>query len=222
MSPSPNIKSILREYLESLVVAILVAIIIRSFILTAYKIPTSSMQPTLKVGDFIFAYKLPFGVELPFSEEKWVTGQLPKRGEIVVFRHPKDRTASFIKRVVGLPGDRIEIKNGQLIVNQVPVPSELVNVADPELPNVPIYAEKLEGRPFAVAGRPEDFGPVLVPPKQVFMLGDLRSESEDSRTWGAVPVPNIEGRVVLVWMSLKWAGEGAPVVRWERIFKTPN
>lgn len=222
MTHRPDFKSILREYLESLVLAVLVAILIRSFILTAYKIPTSSMQPTLKTGDFVFAYKLPFGIEFPFSDRKWVTGQLPKRGDIVVFRHPKDKSASFIKRVIGLPGDRIEIKNGQLIVNQSPVPSELVQAVDQELPGISIYAEKLEGRAYAVAGQGANYGPELVPPGQIFMMGDLRAESEDSRVWGAVPVENIEGRVILIWMSLKWSGNESPSVRWERIFKSPN
>lgn len=222
MSQRPDFKSILREYLESLALAILVAVIVRSFVLTAYKIPTSSMLPTLKVGDFIFAYKLPFGIELPFSERKWVTGQLPTRGDVVVFRHPKDRTASFIKRVVGLPGDRIEILDGVLVVNHRPVPREALTSRDQELLSEQLFVEKLEGRPFATAGQAADFSPILVPPQHVFVLGDYRSESEDSRIWGTVPVENIEGRVVLVWMSLKWAEGTAPRVRWERIFKTLN
>lgn len=222
MASRPDIRSIFREYFESLLIAILLALVIRSFVLTAYKIPTSSMLPTLKVGDFVFAYKLPFGLEIPFSDRKWVTGQMPKRGEIVVFRHPMDRTASFIKRVVGLPGDRVEIREGKLFVNQIEVGREPLLKVDPEHPKLSLFVEKIEGRAHLVSGEAEDFPPTLVPPGAVFVMGDQRQESEDSRSFGPVPLENLEGRIVLIWMSLKWNESNESEVRWDRVFKVPR
>lgn len=230
MVQPPDFKAVLREYIESLLLAVLVAIILRSFVVTAYKIPTPSMLPTFKVGDFIFAFKLPYGVDLPFTNQKWSTGHRPARGEIIVFRHPKDRTVSYIKRVVGLPGDRIEVKQGVLILNGQAVPREKIEGA--QLPEIgishDIYVEKVEGRPYGVLGfesdKSDNFGPLLVPPSHVFVLGDNRGLSDDSRNWGPVPLENIEGRVVMIWMSMDWSQKdsGWPRLRWGRLFQVPN
>lgn len=225
-------KILIREYTESLVVAVIVALILRFFVISAYKIPTGSMVPTLKVGDFIFAYKLSYGVPIPFSGgERWA-GQLPKRGEVVVFRYPGNESVSYVKRVVGLPGDRIAIKNKKLVINEQeaeyePLSDEVIK----DLPGREFYAAFRESFPgsthLVIRSRNDEedfFGPIVVPPGHIFVLGDNRDSSDDSRYWGTVPIKNLEGRVGLVWMSFdwfnRWGNERYPSIRWERIFKS--
>lgn len=223
-------KLVLREYIESLFIAIILAIVLRLFVFSAYKIPSESMMPTLRVGDFIFAYKLPYGVDLPLVGRRWSTGHLPSHGELIVFKHPKDKTVSYVKRVVGLPGDKVEIRSGLLLINDVEASQELIeNISLEDLPNIleyQIFAEKFSPHPHAIMKVKEDqslnFGPQIIPPGQVFVLGDNRSSSDDSRYWGPVPLEYIEGRVFMIWMSLDWVRKqgGLPSIRWNRLFKT--
>lgn len=225
------VKVLLREYMESLIVAILVALCLRFFVISAYKIPTGSMVPTLKIGDFIFAYKLPYGVPIPFSNGDRFNKSLPKRGDVVVFRYPGNQNVNYVKRVVGLPGDRIAIKNKKLYINETEatyVPMAEQVIAD--LPGHEYYSAYRESFPesthLVIRNRSEDadfFGPVVVPPGQIFVLGDNRDSSDDSRYWGTVPVNHLEGRVVMIWMSFdwfnRWGDERYPTVRWDRVFK---
>jgi signal peptidase I len=225
-------KILFREYMESLIVAVAVALVLRFFVIAAYKIPTGSMVPTLKVGDFIFAYKLPYGIPIPFSGgDRWAM-QLPKRGDVVVFRYPNNRDVNYVKRVVGLPGDRIAIKNKKLQINDqesgyVPLPDEVIQ----DLPGFEYYSayqEVLEQSTHSVirnrADEADFFGPVVVPPGHIFVLGDNRDSSDDSRYWGTVPLRNLEGRVIMIWMSFdwlnRWGNERYPSIRWERVFKS--
>lgn len=228
---SVPVRILVREYTESLLVAVLVALVLRFFVISAYKIPTGSMVPTLKIGDFIFAYKLPYGIPIPFSGgERWGP-TLPKRGDVVVFRYPGNESVNYVKRVVGLPGDRIAIKNKKLFINEI----EADYIAQPEdviqdLPGKEYYAAFQEtigaSSHLVIRNRADEtdfFGPVVVPPGHIFMLGDNRDSSDDSRYWGAVPLRNLEGRVVVVWMSFdwlhRWGDERYPSVRWDRVFK---
>jgi signal peptidase I len=225
-------KILFREYMESLIVAVAVALVLRFFVIAAYKIPTGSMVPTLKVGDFIFAYKVPYGIPIPFSGgDRWAM-QLPKRGDVVVFRYPNNRDVNYVKRVVGLPGDRIAIKNKKLQINDqesgyVPLPDEVIQ----DLPGFEYYSayqEVLEQSTHSVirnrADEADFFGPVVVPPGHIFVLGDNRDSSDDSRYWGTVPLRNLEGRVIMIWMSFdwlnRWGNERYPSIRWERVFKS--
>lgn len=225
-------KILVREYTESLLIAVVVALILRFFIISAYKIPTGSMVPTLKVGDFIFAYKSSYGVPIPFtSGSKWGS-RLPERGEVVVFRYPGNESVNYVKRVVGLPGDRIAIKNKKLIINDDEARySELPEAVIADLPGREYYMpfqESFQGASHLViwsrADEADFFGPIVVPPGHVFVLGDNRDSSDDSRYWGAVPVQNLEGQVGMVWMSFdwlnRWGDERYPSVRWERVFKS--
>ncbi len=211
---------VMREYLESLLVAVLLAFALRFFVISAYKIPTGSMVPTLKVGDFIFAYRLPYRLG----------AQLPKRGDVVVFRYPGNEQVNYVKRVIGLPGDKISIKDRKLFVNESEAHyQELPSSVISDLPGNEFY--KVFEEDFAHSrhlvinskeGPAESFGPIVVAPGQVFVLGDNRDSSDDSRYWGTVPVQNLEGRVVLVWMSFdwlaRWGNERFPSVRWSRVF----
>jgi len=225
------IRILVREYTEGLLVAILIAVFLRVFVISAYKIPTGSMVPTLKVGDFIFAYKLPYGFPVPLTGgERWGL-RLPNRGDVVVFRYPGNETVNYVKRVVGLPGDRITIKNKRLFVNEIeadykPLPDEVIS----DLPGKEYYQafqETISGSTRVVirsrADEADFFGPVVVPPGHIFVLGDNRDSSDDSRYWGAVPVKNLEGRVVMIWMSFdwfhRWGDDHYPSVRWSRVFQ---
>lgn len=231
MSRRVPAKIILREYTESLIVAVVLALLLRFFVISAYKIPTGSMVPTLKIGDFIFAYKLPYGVPVPFSGgNRW--GQaLPERGDVVVFRYPGNESVNYVKRVVGLPGDHIALRDKRLIINDVESEYQpLSNDVIQDLPGNEYYSafkEKFSGSShFVIRNRADEtdfFGPVVVPPGHVFVLGDNRDSSDDSRYWGAVPVSHLEGRVVMIWMSFdwlnRWGDERYPRVRWDRVFK---
>ena len=222
---------VLREYIESLLVAIIVAVFLRIFVVSAYKIPTSSMMPTLMAGDFVFAYKMPYGIPLPFAAEK-IGVEMPKRGDVVVFRLPGNESVNYVKRVVGLPGEKIEIRNKRLFIDDVEAKYEqMPEGPGKKLPGQEYYTvsrETVEGSTHLVMNRQEDeadfYGPVVVPPGHIFVLGDNRDSSDDSRYWGTVPVKNLEGRLLMVWMSLdwleRWGNDRLPTIRWERVFQT--
>jgi signal peptidase I len=188
------------------------------------------MAPTLKVGDFIFAYKLPFGVPIPFSEGGRWSAALPKRGDVVVFRYPGNESVTYVKRVVGLPGDQVSVRNRKLVINEAEASyKSLPEEAISDLPGKEYYSAFLEEIPgsthLVIKSRADEadfFGPVVVPPGHIFVLGDNRDSSDDSRYWGTVPVKNLEGRVIMVWMSFdwlnRWGNERYPSVRWERVF----
>jgi signal peptidase I len=223
-----SFRRLLWEYFESLVIAIFIAVTLRAFVISAYKIPTASMAPTLQPGDFVFCFKLPYGIRIPFTESKLGAGKVPDRGEVIVFRFPMDDRVSFIKRVIGLPGDKIEIKNRKLWINDKPASYE--DVENPEklmLAGQQYYEsvlEKYAEEDWVIMLKkneaPESFGPTMVPPKHIFVLGDNRDTSDDSRNWGMVPLNKLEGRVWLTWLSLDWRGsQGIPAVRWQRLLK---
>jgi signal peptidase I len=221
---------LLRDYSEALILAILVAIILRMLVFGSYKVSNPTMEPSLKLGEFILAYKLPYGVALPFSDVKLGHGRA-RRGEILVFKCPHLKGQSCVKRVVGLPGDRIEIKNERLIVNG----RAATYSASPSRPSDIIlrqadFAAVQEtswghSRPILVSGGASkvDFGPYVVPPGSFFALGDNRDFSEDSRHWGSIPFDAIEARALLVWLSIEWRpkpnGRGySGGLRWSRLF----
>lgn len=222
-------KIVLREYLESLIVAVVVALFLRFFVISAYKIPTGSMVPTLMAGDFIFAYKLPYGVPVPFTGHK-LAPRAPARGDVVVFRPPGNESVNYIKRVVGLPGERIEIRQKKLFINDREASYE--DLGESLIRNLPgheyfaVHRESFPGSTHLVMTRTENdagfFGPIIVPPGHIFVLGDNRDSSDDSRIWGAVPIKNLEGKVLLVWLSLdwldRWGDDRFPRIRWDRTF----
>jgi signal peptidase I len=222
-------KGLAREYFESILVAVIIALIVRTFIVSAYRIPTGSMAPTLKIGDFVFAYRLPFGITIPLTHHKFGM-RAPERGQVVVFRYPGNESVSYVKRVVGLPGDRILIRNKKLFINgkpadYQPLASDLI-ADQPGHEYYNVLRESFDGKARTVMMANTDeasfFGPEVVPPGKVFVLGDNRDSSDDSRYWGVVPLENIQGRVFMVWLSLDWLNsypEGKiPRIRWDRVF----
>lgn len=196
-------KSTFREYAETLIIAIVLALIIRTFVVQAFKIPSGSMIPTLDIGDHILVNKFIYGVRLPFTDVTLIPVTHPHRGDIIVFRFPKDESKDFIKRVVGAPGDTIEVKNKELYVNGQRQDERYAIHEDPTR-----FPQTIQER--------DNFGPVSIPKDSYFVMGDNRDHSLDSRFWGFVDVSKIKGRAFIIYWS--WNSE-ANWVRWNRIGK---
>ena len=194
-------KSKLREYIEAILLAIVIALFIRTFVIQAYKIPSGSMKPTLQIGDHILVSKFNYGVKLPFLRSTLIPIGAPKRGDIVVFIYPEDRSKDFIKRLIGLPGDTIEIREKKILLNGLPW-SDTYGV---HVDNLII--------PGSVQPR-DNFGPVKVPEGSIFVIGDNRDESYDSRFWGFVNMKDVLGKAQIIYWS--WNSEDS-WVRWGRI-----
>jgi len=196
-------KSIAREWIKTLVVAILLALFIRTFVVQAFKIPSGSMLPTLQIGDHILVNKFIYGVHLPLLN-LWLLGPwTPRRGDIVVFKYPYDESRDFIKRVVGLPGDVVEIRDKQVHING-------------RLLEEPYAAYKDAAVSSNLHSARDSFGPITVPEKKLFVLGDNRDHSQDSRFWGFLDLRKLEGEAFVVYWS--WDSDGMRL-RWNRIGK---
>ena len=195
-------KSRLREYAEAFLIAIVLALFVRTFVVQAFKIPSGSMIPTLLVGDHILVNKFTYGVKLPFTTLTLLPLGEPDRGDIIVFKYPQDETKDFIKRVVGQPGDRVEIRQQQVYINEQPL-------LEP-------YAVHQAGNAFESSSPRDEYGPVTVPNNFYFVMGDNRDHSLDSRFWGFVRQDKIKGRAFLIY----WSWDGLERwVRWERLGK---
>lgn len=217
-----SLKSVLREYAESLLIALFLAVLVRVFIVSAYQVPTVSMNPTLLQGDFIFGYKPTFGFRLPFTDNK-IGSTSPERGQVVIFRCPLDTSQRCIKRVIGIEGDRVEMRGKRLIINGEMATYEAATKDGSEYtPLKETY--KGESRTILIsrAKEKENFGPIMVPPGHFFVLGDSRDSSHDSRDWGSIPLAYLESRPLFVWLSFDWghpeAKKTLPEVRWSRLF----
>ncbi|MEM6455032.1 MAG: signal peptidase I [Acidobacteriota bacterium] len=191
--------SLLRDYAEALVLAVLLATFVRTFLLQAYRIPSSSMAEGLQVGDHILINKTIYRDHLGDPDPPWFTHLLPvrdvRRGDVVIFRFPRDPRREFVKRCVGLPGDRIEIVDKTLHVNEAPVDDFRYTLRGDErtFSNSHFLEERYRYR--------DNFGPYVVPPAHYFCLGDNRDLSNDSRFWGPVPASHVVGRAWLIYWS---------------------
>ncbi len=176
--------------------------LLRSFVVEPFRIPSGSMIPTLRVGDFILVNRFSYGLRCPVGDCKFLARSGPKRGDVVVFRYPVDPKMDFIKRVIGLPGDTLRYTAKQLTINGQPVPQEIVGRFGDRLDTESI--EILDGQRHAMltdADRPAQDFEFTVPEGQYFMMGDNRDGSSDSRFWGTVPEAYLKGRAFFVWMS---------------------
>ncbi|HOK07299.1 MAG TPA: signal peptidase I [Syntrophales bacterium] len=194
-------KSKVQEYAEAIIIAILIAFFIRTFIVQAFKIPSGSMQPTLLIGDHILVNKFIYGVKIPYFRNTIIPFRDPQRGDIVVFIYPEDRSKDFIKRVIAVAGDTVEIRDKKIFLNGKPYEDK--------------YGVHVESLliPSAVSPR-DNFGPVKVPPGTVFTMGDNRDHSYDSRFWGFVDLKDVMGKAFVIYWS--WDRENHSV-RWGRI-----
>ena len=217
------------EYSVSFFPVILIVFLLRSFLVEPFKIPSSSMVPTLLVGDFILVNKFSYGIRLPVANRKLVELGSPARGDVMVFRYPDDPSLDYIKRVVGVPGDRVEYRNKRLTINGVPVPMrqvddylsrermqfshrfvETLNGVEHEVlidEDAPAFMGSGRAFPFAANCNYNISGlSCSVPPGHYFMMGDNRDNSSDSRVWGFVPDENIVGKAFFIWLNLNELG----------------
>ncbi len=213
-------KPVWREWLESLIIIGLLAVVIRSFIVAPFKIPSSSMVPTLEIGDYLFVLRYPYGFRIPFTDIQLLPKEA-KRGDVVVFVYPGDKSKDYIKRIVGVPGDHVVYRNNKLTVNGKTMPltpqgERAYFMQDHNVDVSGLFVEDLDGVKHYVLRKNFSIkdGEWTVPQGMYFAMGDNRNNSRDSRFWGFVPQNYLVGRAAIVWWS--WDGvKGA--VRWSRI-----
>jgi len=194
-------KGRLRDWGESILIALILALFIRTFVVQAFKIPSGSMKPTLLIGDHLLVCKFYYGTKIPFINKFIVRFNSPKHGDIIVFIYPLENK-DFIKRIIGLPGDEIEIINKTVYVNGKPYSDSRVFHSDS-------YIQP------KIKGPRDNFGPVILPPNKYFVMGDNRDESYDSRFWGFVDQDSIKGKAFIIYWSwerpffhIKWSRIG--------------
>lgn len=176
-------KSVIREWIESIIIAFILAMIIRAFVVQAFKIPTGSMRTTLLEGDIILVNKFIYGAKIPFTNLRLPAFRQPRRGDVVVFIYPEDPKKDFIKRLIGLEGETVELKNGTIYINGSAL-------------SEPLFSSRYyynRGK-FAQEGEK-----IVVPKDSLFVLGDNSASSQDSRYWGFVPKKNILGKAILIY-----------------------
>lgn len=198
-------KGKLREYLEAFAVALLIALFVRTFVIQAFKIPSGSMENTLLIGDHIFVNKFLYGYHIPYTHGRVLQFAFPKRGDIIVFVFPEDPSKDFIKRVIGVPGDTLEIRNKVVLINGKPLHEDYTRFAD---------GGAVDG---FMRGR-DNLPPVKVPERKYFVMGDNRDRSYDSRFWGFVDEDEIVGKALFIYFSLNWNTD----LRWYEIWRYPD
>jgi signal peptidase I len=184
-------KSVVREYFESIVIAVILALFVRTWAVQAFKIPTGSMENNLLIGDHLLVNKFVFGPTAAGLERAVLPMRGIRRGDIVVFKYPDEPERDFIKRVIGLPGETLELRNKKVYINGRPLDEPYVHFLDPT-------DEGQEVTSFDVRER---YGPVRVPDGQFFVMGDNRDNSQDSRYWGFLPRANIKGKALMIYWS---------------------
>lgn len=200
-SSAPKKKGVLRENIEAILVAIVLALFIRTFVVQAFKIPSGSMKETLQIGDHILVNKFIYGVKLPFIDKTMIPIKDPKRGDIIVFKFPEDPSKDFIKRVIAVGGDTVLIRKKRVFVNGKPADYK--------------QAQFTESYIIPRGNQPRDnFGPITVPDNSLFVMGDNRDQSYDSRFWGFVDLDAVKGKAFIIYWSWDKGNFG---VRWNRL-----
>jgi len=193
-------KTLIKEYAKAIITALLLALLIRTFVIQAFKIPSGSMMPTLLIGDHILVNKFIYGTKIPFSDRRILVFKKPERGDIIVFKYPEDPERDFIKRVIAIGGDSIESSDKVVYVNGKPLEEPYVQHVDP-----PIRPKGNDLR--------DNFGPITVPMEKAFVMGDNRDQSYDSRWWGFVEMKDIRGEALIIY----WSWDPHKWLRFDRI-----
>jgi signal peptidase I len=196
-------RSILREYVEAALWALVITLFLRAFVIQAFRIPSESMKDTLLVGDFLFVNKFEYGPKIPFTHIRLPGIRQPRRGDVIVFQFPQDPSKDFIKRCVATGGETLEIKNKEVSVNGRALTEPYAIHSDPTV------------KPAGYEYR-DNYGPYTVPPSELFMMGDNRDNSNDSRYWGSLDMDLVKGRAMFLYWS--WDGE-KNWPRWNRILR---
>jgi signal peptidase I len=210
----PFKKSVVREYFETIVIAVILALFMRTFVVQAFKIPTGSMEPNLLIGDHLLVNKFVFAPTLSSAERTVLPMTDIRRGDIVVFKYPEDPERDFIKRVIGLSGETIELKDRRIHVNGRAI-------QEPYAHYLPRPAGQGAGEITSDDVR-EHYGPVVVPSGSVFVMGDNRDNSQDSRYWGFLPKENNKGKALLIYWSFDGSEGGLNLftqTRWARLLQ---
>ena len=226
---SPGRKFVLfLEWAKSFVIAIVLFLFVRAFFVEAFKIPSGSMERTLLVGDFLLVNKLLYGAEVPFTGVHLPAVRAPRRGDVVVFQWPEDRTKNFVKRLVGLPGDTVQMRDGTLLINGIEQRERYALRSEPDMDRAGDefrwqrdYLIRSAAASIAYHPSRNNWGPLVVPDKSYFVLGDNRDNSLDSRYWGFVPQSLLRGSPIFVYYSfapdsaqrLAWLTR----IRWDRL-----
>jgi signal peptidase I len=187
----PSKKSVLREYFESIVIAVILALFVRTWVFQAFKIPTGSMENNLLIGDHLLVNKFVFSPAVSGFERALLPRRDVRRGDIVVFKYPDEPERDFIKRVIGLPGDTLELRNKKVYVNGQALDEPYVHFLEGTSPLSEVTSIDVRER----------YGPVKVPDGQYFVMGDNRDNSQDSRYWGFLPRSYIKGRALMIYWS---------------------
>jgi len=194
-----------REYIEAFGIALVIALVVRTLLIQAFKIPSSSMENTLLVGDHIFVNKFIYGYHIPFTKGRLLQFHAPERGDIIVFVFPEDTEKDFIKRVIGVPGDVIEVRQKTVYLNGEPLKED--------------YARFVEGAdPEGLVRARDDMPALQVPAGKYFVMGDNRDRSYDSRFWGFVDSEAVIGKAMFIYFSIDWSRE----VGWLQIWRWPE
>ena len=193
------------EYSKSFFPVLLIVFLLRGFVVEPFRIPSGSMLPSLYIGDFILVNKFTYGIKIPVLNKTIIDLNEPARGDVVVFRYPRDPNLDYIKRVIGLPGDKIAYYNKVLYVNNKPVARDFIGqYKGPGQTFANEYVEKFQGNAHSMLllpARPNNLqGEYIVPEGTYFVMGDNRDNSNDSRVWGPVPESNLVGKAFMIWM----------------------
>lgn len=209
------IQVVFREYVEGILAAVFLALFLRLFVLNVLYIPTENMEPNLRRGDFIIGWRLSYGFPLPLMQGQRLNAKSPQRGDVVALRFPGDQEQILIRRVIGLPGEKLSMQDGAVVVNGVALPVE-EQTADVQVEAGP------EGRSYAIRFNPQGrMAEVTVPEGHVLVLSDNRFRSDDSRDWGMVPIVNIESEISFIWLSMENSEQGF-TIHWPRILSWIN
>ena len=188
-------RSVAREYLESIVVAVVLALFVRTFAVQAFKIPTGSMEENLLIGDHLLVNKLVYSPSFGSLEERLFGKKTIERGHVVVFKFPQEPERDFIKRVIGLPGEKVEVRDKQVLIDDKPLLESYTFFKDQPLRrDDPEYGLRADDLRY-------NWGPQVVPPGQLFVMGDNRDNSRDSRFWGFLPIDQVKGRALVIYWS---------------------
>lgn len=198
-------KNKLREYLEAFGIALLIALVVRTLVIQAFKIPSRSMEDTLLIGDHIFVNKFLFGYHIPFTKGRVLQFATPRRGDIIVFVYPVEPEKDFIKRVVGVPGDTVEVRQKRVYINGQMLEENYARYADGNMIDGFVRAR-------------DNLPPIKVPPEKLFVMGDNRDRSYDSRFWGFVDMDAVIGKAIFIYFSIDWSRG----VRWSEVWRYPE
>jgi len=181
-------KRLFREYAEAIIIALIAALIIRAYVIQAFKIPSGSMEKTLLIGDHILVNKFIYGTTIPFSDKRVLVFKKPERGDIIVFKYPENPKKDFIKRVIATEGDKIESRNKVIYVDGKKINEPYIQHTDNA-----VFPHEFGSR--------DNFGPIVMPENKFFVMGDNRDQSHDSRFWGFVDLSDIKGKALIIYFS---------------------